>query len=243
MTVHQADVAGISQLTVDAVTKLSRLIEAAQRRIARVPGSFFPVAHAPTTQIIGLVHQAVCGITAMAGACVQTTLASSTNDREEPASTPAREALLAVLNGVCGDHLAATGNPLAISMRLRQNGRPLKLERDALAAAIPESTQKVLVFVHGLCRNDLQWAQKGRNRGAALARDLGYTPVYLHYNSGLHVSENGEAFADLLETAVRQWPVKIKELAVIAHSAGGLVARCACHYGSVGASLCPPITA
>ena len=50
--------------------------------------------------------------------------------------------------------------------------------------------------------NDLQWTRQGHDHGAALARDLGYTPVYLHYNSGLHVSTNGRAFAALLEQLV-----------------------------------------
>jgi pimeloyl-ACP methyl ester carboxylesterase len=79
--------------------------------------------------------------------------------------------------------------------------------------------------------NDLSWRRKGHDHGAALARDLGYTPVYLHYNSGLHVSTNGQAFAGLLEDLVQQWPVSLTEVVLIGHSMGGLVARSACHYG------------
>ena len=80
--------------------------------------------------------------------------------------------------------------------------------------------------------NDLQWSRRGFDHGAALARDLGYTPVYLHYNTGLHVSANGRAFADLLETLLRLWPVPASELVIVGHSMGGLVARSACHYGA-----------
>jgi len=68
---------------------------------------------------------------------------------------------------------------------------------------------------------------------AALARDLGYTPVYLHYNTGLHVSSNGRAFAGLIEVLLEQWPVAVKELVIIGHSMGGLVSRSACHYGAL----------
>jgi len=57
------------------------------------------------------------------------------------------------------------------------------------------------------------------------------TPVYLFYNSGLHVSENGRAFADLLEPLIRAWPVPVEELVILGHSMGGLVARSACFYG------------
>ena len=65
----------------------------------------------------------------------------------------------------------------------------------------------------------------------ALARDLGYTPVYLHYNSGLHISSNGRELAQLLESLVNEWPVPITDLVIIGHSMGGLVARSACHVG------------
>ena len=55
-------------------------------------------------------------------------------------------------------------------------------------------------------------------------------PVYLHYNSGRHVSENGREFAALLEQLVAGWPVPVDELVIVGHSMGGLVARSACHH-------------
>ncbi len=51
------------------------------------------------------------------------------------------------------------------------------------------------LIVHGSCMNDLQWKSQGHEHGASLARDLGYLPVYLHYNTGLHISQNGREFA------------------------------------------------
>jgi pimeloyl-ACP methyl ester carboxylesterase len=78
--------------------------------------------------------------------------------------------------------------------------------------------------------NDRQWTRLGHDHGAALARDLGYAPVYLHYNSGLHTSTNGRAFAALLEQIVAQWPAPLDEVVILAHSLGGLVARSACLY-------------
>ena len=139
--------------------------------------------------------------------------------------------MLAGLNGVHGDFLAASHNPLAIQMSLRSGGRSLVLERDALAAAFPAASSRVVVLSHGLCMNDRQWQRRGHDHGAALANDLGYTPVYLHYNSGLHISSNGRACADLLERLADQWPQPLDELVIIGHSMGGLVARSAVHYG------------
>jgi pimeloyl-ACP methyl ester carboxylesterase len=134
---------------------------------------------------------------------------------------------------VLGDYLVASNNPLAITMRLRRGGMPLPNERLPLAAAIPDVGGKLVVLLHGLCMNDLQWKRKGHDHGAALAHDLAYTPVYLHYNSGLHISTNGRAFAELLETLVQLWPVPLTDLVLIGHSMGGLVARSACHYGAL----------
>ncbi|HYH78206.1 MAG TPA: hypothetical protein VEX86_00365 [Longimicrobium sp.] len=142
-------------------------------------------------------------------------------------------AVRAVVNGVLGDHLAESGNALAIPMVLRRGGRTLPLEPAALAEAIPGATGRVVVLIHGLCMNDLQWDLLGTgDHGAALARDLGYTPVYLHYNTGLHISRNGRELAGQLEALVRAWPVPVERLAIVAHSMGGMVARSAVHYAT-----------
>jgi hypothetical protein len=117
-------------------------------------------------------------------------------------------------------------------MRLRRGGIALEVERSRLAAAIPDVSGKVLLFVHGLCMNDLQWGRDGRNPGTDLASELGWTPVHLHYNTGLHVSTNGRALAGLLEKVVSEWPVPVQELAIIGHSCGGLLARSAHFYGT-----------
>jgi pimeloyl-ACP methyl ester carboxylesterase len=114
-------------------------------------------------------------------------------------------------------------------MSLRSGGQALSLDASALRASFPSATGKLLVLVHGSCMADRGWLRKGHDHGAALARDLGYTPVYLHYNSGLHISDNGRAFAALLEQLCSAWPVPITELCLLGHSMGGLVARSACH--------------
>ena len=98
------------------------------------------------------------------------------------------------------------------------------MEPQGLAARLPGATGKLLVMLHGLCMNDLQWGHGGQ-----LARELGYTPVYLHYNTGLHTSANGEQLAGLLQQLVKAWPQPVENITLLAHSMGGLVARSACH--------------
>lgn len=134
---------------------------------------------------------------------------------------PYREPVRAALNGVLGDLLAATANPLAIDMRFRQHGLPLEASR---------SSGKLLIMVHGLCMNDLQWLRDGHDHGAMLAERLGWETIHLHYNSGRPIADNGADFADLLEHTLGRWPVPIAQLAIVGHSMGGLVARSACHH-------------
>lgn len=138
-----------------------------------------------------------------------------------------------------GDQLEARSNPLAIKMRLRSDGAALKLDPLALAEALPNAGGRVVVLVHGLCMGDLQWKRDGADFGAALARDLGVTPIHLHYNSGRHISTNGREFAALMDALVRAWPVPLESIDLVTHSMGGLVARSALHQADQDAQEWP----
>ncbi|MEM7437577.1 MAG: alpha/beta fold hydrolase, partial [Myxococcota bacterium] len=61
--------------------------------------------------------------------------------------------------------------------------------------------------------------------------DYGMTPLYVRYNSGRHISENGQALSELLTELVDAYPVAIEEITLVGHSMGGLVCRSAAHYG------------
>lgn len=221
---------GVSRLAFDAVVGVTGLVEAMHGNIAELR-SPFSRARGRTRGVARLVYNSIRGITRLTGAGVDAALAPLDPLLAAEPSTPGLEAARAALNGVVGDHLAETGNPLAIPMRLRRDGQPLRLEKESLVQAFVPLTGRVALLVHGLCMNDLQWKRLGHDHGAALARDLGYTPVYLHYNTGLHISTNGRAFADLLQALIQEWPAPVEELVLIGHSMGGLVARSACYYG------------
>lgn len=227
------DLHGFSRLAIDAIVGLTDLVEAMHQNVARIPGITGPSERHRTTGVTGLVYRSIRTITGLVGGGIDAVLAQLSPMLGEGRPSPEREAILAALNGVLGDYMAATHNPLTISMRLRREGRPLELATQAITEAIPQLSGKLVVLVHGLCMSDLQWNWHGHDHGAALSRDLGYTPVYLHYNSGLHISANGRAFADLIEVLLNLWPLPVKELVIIAHSMGGLVSRSACHYGEI----------
>ena len=237
------DVRGYSRLAIDATLGLTRLVETMHQNIARIPGPLGKYSQEPTRGITGLIYRSIQGTTRLVGSGIDVLLDQLLPllDQEPAASSGKREAVLAALNGVLGDHLAASGNPLAIPMQLRRNGQPLELTSKGLAAGISAPSGKILLLVHGLCMNDLQWRRNGHDHGEALAAAGGYTPLYLHYNSGEHVSRNGHAFADMLETLVQSWPVPVEQLVIVGHSMGGLLAHSACHYGKLAGHGWPQV--
>jgi hypothetical protein len=229
---HLSDLLGASRLAAEATAGLADVVESVHHTVARAPGFLGRPVRGRARGVAGAVYRCIRGATWAVGGAIDALLRPLAPAAGVERSSPRRDAALAVLNGVVGDHLAATGNPLAIPMRLRCGGRPLQPDARDLAAAIRRPRRKLLVLVHGLCMGDRAWRRRGRDRAAALARALGYTPLHLRYNSGRHVSTNGRALAALLEALVERWPVRVDELAIVAHSMGGLVSRSACHHGA-----------
>jgi pimeloyl-ACP methyl ester carboxylesterase len=143
---------------------------------------------------------------------------------------------IAAVNGIYGDQMASHSDGLALTMQIRRDGSAIPMTAEALAAAFPEATGRLAVFVHGWCLTERTWWRRprigddARSYGDRLFDDLGFTPVYLRYNTGLHISDNGQQLADILKQLQLLWPVPIVELALVGHSMGGLVVRSACYY-------------
>ena len=226
--VRLSDVHGLQRLAVDATLGVTDLVEALHRTVTDVPPVVGKAKGGRTTGITGFVYQSVRGVTRVVGAGADAVLRRLAAISGPQASSPQREAIIAALNGVLGDYLAASRNPLAIAMAVRKDGVPVALERDALAALFPPTARKIVVLLHGLCMNDLMWSRDGHDHGAALARDLGYTPIHIHYNTGQPIATNGRELDALIEALVREWPHPLDRLAIVGHSMGGLVARSAC---------------
>lgn len=231
---HLADLQGASRLAVEATLGVTGLVEAMHHTIQLRPGPVGKARGAGRTRgITGFVYRCVRGTTRLVGAGVDAALTPIVPLLPAGESSAERDAVVAALNGVYGDHLARTGNPLAIEMSLRYRG--LLLGADAPEALRQELLRRgdkprLLLMVHGLCLNERHWMRNGHDHGAALAREFGFLPVYVRYNTGLPVAENGRTLAVLLETLLTGWPGDAPELAIIGHSMGGLVTRSACHH-------------
>lgn len=156
--------------------------------------------------------------------------------------TDAAHGAVAAINGIAGDYLAECNSSLAMDMAFYHDKKPLPMDTESLKSAHPNASSSVVIFVHGLCCNERIWHFSGggeKTYGSLLQRDLGYTPYYLRYNTGLHVSENGKKLSDLIETLIEAHPVPIKRLVLIGHSKGGLVMRSADHYGQKAGLVWP----
>jgi hypothetical protein len=226
---HVDDLRGASRLVIDATRGVTGLVEAMHTTIASGPAILGRPFAAPVQLASRLVYGTIRGVTDLVGSAIDLALAPLASRLGASAPGAEHDALRAALNGVVGDHLVDSGNPLAIAMQLRHGGVALELAPEALRAALPHTSRKLVVLIHGLCLTDRLWTRHGHDHGAALARDLGYTPVYALYNSGLHISTNGRALAAQIAQLVAAWPVPVDELVLIGHSMGGLVARSACH--------------
>lgn len=225
-----SDLRGVLNLACEATLGVTDVVEKLHHTIQlRHP----PLGNSHAGQtggVTGFVYRSIRGTTRLLGKGFDTALTPIAAMLPESSSSTSRDAMVAAINGVYGDHLLMTNNPLAIEMCFRYEG---KLVKPAHLDALPGIHGKVLLFVHGLCLSDGHWTREGINRGEALARNLGYTPLYLRYNTGLPIAANGRELARMLDILLREWPQPVTELAIAGHSMGGLVARSACHYGAL----------
>jgi hypothetical protein len=245
----------LGDLATEAATGLTVQVREVHEGIA---GRVFGLLGAPAVPV-RMIHDTVtagayAGARLLTGALVKggALALSLAQPSDAPSLEDSVRGRLAVgaINGAWGDHLARRRSKLARPMTLRTAAQDLQLDQGSLAAAFPArppagaagftapfASPKLAIFLHGLCECDDVWtlgADRHMPYGDRLASELGYTSLYLRYNSGLHISHNGRRFARLLDELVDNWPVEVAEIALVGHSMGGLVSRSACHYADEG---------
>lgn len=252
---------GSARLVFDSVDGITNIVEGMYRNIAATPLPFGRAPEGSAPGIAGMVHAAVRGINGGVRGASELALAPLTQylDRYYPPGVQ-RAAVVAVLNGVCGDHLARTDNPLAIPMSLRLLLDPTDGSADSEPETAPSminnlfdsrrrsveiyphndlqvdsrftASSRLLLLIHGLCMNDLEWTAHQHNHGLTVADAGRYTPVFLRYNSGRHISENGKEFARQIDSLIECWPVPVESITIVGFSMGGLLTRSALHVAS-----------
>jgi len=222
---------GLTRLITDATIGITDLVEAMHKRVVHPPLlPSTPIQHL-VTDIAGITYNNVRWSTKLIGGQLDKILGRLAPIFGDIKTSHEKEVLQAVLNGVVGDYLEVKDNPLKINMQFRYKGNTVAYDLKELKKLYPLPSGKILLMIHGSCMNDLQWNLDDHDHGATLAALLGMTPLYLHYNSGRHISSNGQQLSELLEALTQDWPIPITELSVVAHSMGGLVLRSAIHYG------------
>lgn len=146
----------------------------------------------------------------------------------DPASRTA-DVAQAITSGLWGDTLGPR-RASAPAMSIRDCDGVAVTPGPGLAAAFPAATNRLVLLVHGLVDTEHCWA--GTDTHAGLATVLHdhpeLTPIAIRYNTGLHISDNGQALADVLAALHDEWPIGIESIALVGHSMGGLVIRSAC---------------
>jgi pimeloyl-ACP methyl ester carboxylesterase len=150
------------------------------------------------------------------------TAAIVVGDRAPVSAGPMGAGLIAAIDGLIGDVLEQERPQLAAPMSIRVGGCV------TAPGEVPNPTPRVAVFLHGLMETEFSWGREPYGD-----RLPGWTPVYVRYNTGRHISSNGASLDELLEELASQWPVEIERIALVGHSMGGLVARSAAHQAAL----------
>lgn len=225
-----SDLRGAARLACDATLGITTLVEKMHHTIQLVHPPFGASRAESTSGLTGLIYRSIRGTTRVIGKGLDAGLAPVAALLPEGESTTGRNAWVSAINGIYGDHLERTANPLAIEMSFLHEGDFVDPERPG--DVVQDASGKVLLAIHGLCLNEQHWIRDGHHRIAQVARASGHTIIHLRYNSGRSIYANGRSLAELLEALLAHWPVPVTQLAIVGHSMGGLVARSAVHHGN-----------
>lgn len=216
-----SDLRGAARLACDATIGVTSIVERVHGNVLGLPPVISRDEHHHGAGPAGLVYSAIRGTTRLVRGTLDLGLAPLSFHDPESAGPPTRDALVAALNGVFGDHLERSGNPLATRMGLVQREMDTSNPVDA-------DHRRLLILAHGLCMNDRQWTRNGHDHGIALQQSLGLSPLYLRYNSGLAIEENARQLAELLEQHVTDAGKPVESIDLLGYSLGGLLFRSAC---------------
>ena len=177
-----SDLRATALLATAATHAIASMAEGVHQSVWRTLGAPSGATPERARGVTGLVYQSIQGITGLVGRSLNSALIQLEpllQRLQAPGdASPERAAVIAVLNGVMGDHLQASGNPLALPMTLSYKELPPQVLQGLEANLAPT---KLLIVIHGLCMNDAQWstehAGKPCNHAEALAQSLHYIPV------------------------------------------------------------------
>jgi len=245
-------VRGTKGLVFDGISEITSLVERTALRVAEKTTDYVSIAPplAPAAQVVRSTHGAIfstaCASVRTISRGVEVAvdvgidLAERTTDAEQERSSHqqgtmpwALDQIEGAVNGVLGDYLTRRANPLALEMTLRHDG--IARSPEQLVTLLEQPTATLCIFVHGLACTEWCWNMQSDSYGedagytyaSQLARDLDITSVFVRYNTGRAIKENGHALANLIEELAAAYPEPLDRIVLIGHSMGGLVSRVA----------------
>lgn len=213
----------------------SQVVEGVHTAVLKQVAQLAPVP-APVPVITQLVYRSIREIASLAGSGAEAVLTRGYPYLANLASHPEKLELwqlhlVSAFNGAFGDHFEREGHPWTIAMGFHRNGRALTLTPEGLASELKTPSPHIVLFLHGLGMNEAGWEKSAEGSfGARLEKDAGCTALWLRYNTGRHIYENGQELARLMETLVEIYPVPVESVTLVGHSMGGLVARSTAQY-------------
>ena len=145
--------------------------------------------------------------------------------------------LVPIINGLHGDEMEKKGHPALVKMSVRFKSRDIPPGKIKDFIDLKKHGGKLILFLHGLMNDETIWQSEKKDTlkrlGTFIESQNKANVLYIRYNTGRHISENGRNLSCLLELIEDLYENDIVEINIIAHSMGGLVTRSAGHYATV----------
>jgi hypothetical protein len=139
-----------------------------------------------------------------------------------------------IINGLHGDSMDEKGHKALIKMSFRHKSLDINLKDIKEKFKLADNEGKLIIMVHGLMNDETIWHSNPEDliqrMGTFLEKQNKANILYIRYNTGRHISQNGRDFSSLIQNLIDTFKNYIKELTIISHSMGGLVTRSAGYY-------------
>ncbi|MFB5649063.1 esterase/lipase family protein [Leptospira wolffii] len=137
------------------------------------------------------------------------------------------------ISSIVGESFAGLVTTSEIQASFRLNGKDVSHE-DVLADWKSSGLAKIMICVPGLFCDESLWTKNGETPLSDIMRNIGYYPVFLRFNPGAHISDNGSRLLRLLHVFLDLPELSGEQVDIVSYSQGGLVFRSALYQARQG---------